>query len=388
MSQQGQNRRSKSLSGTGIAKLAEHSPVKLFHTPGREPFVSFFVKSHWEPWPVKSPEFEHWLSAMCYHATGMVPGRNNLAAAMTTLAGRALYDSPEQIVCVRLAGHGGEIYLDLGNDDWEAVKVTGEGWEIVSEVPVKFRRASGMLPLPQPIAGGSVDDLRSFLNCDDEDQWTLMVSWLVGALRPVGPFPLLILEGNHGSAKTTSAKLLLALVDPNISPLRAEPTSPRDLAIWANNSWCVGLDNLSSMSDWLSDAFCRLSTGGGFSIRALYTDSAEKIFEGARPVLLNGIDVGIDRGDLVDRAIRLELPPIPEERRETEKKLWERFEASRPSILGSLMDAVACALRRSPGIEVPKLPRMADFAAWVCAAEPALGLEEGSFLEEYRQNRR
>jgi len=142
------------------------------------------------------------------------------------------------------------------------------------------------------------------------------------------------------------------------------------------------------MSDWLSDAFCRLSTGGGFSIRALYTDSAEKIFEGARPVLLNGIDVGIDRGDLVDRAIRLELPPIPEERRETEKKLWERFEASRPSILGSLMDAVACALRRSPGIEVPKLPRMADFAAWVCAAEPALGLEEGSFLEEYRQNRR
>ncbi len=213
------------------------------------------------------------------------------------------------------------------------------------------------------------------------------MSWLIGALRPVGPFPLLILEGNHGSAKTMSAKLLLALVDPNISPLRAEPTSPRNLAIWANNSWCVGLDNLSYMSDWLSDAFCRLSTGGGFSIRALYTDSAEKIFEGARPVLLNGIDIGIDRGDLLDRSIRLELPPISEERRETEKKLWERFESSRPSILGSLLDAVACALRRLPGIEAPKLPRMADFATWVCAAEPALGWEEGSFLEAYRQNR-
>ncbi len=156
------NKKETDLSATGLVKLVERTPVKLFHTPGREPFVSFFVNGHWETWPVKSPEFEHWLSSMCHHATGMVPGRNGLAAAITALAGHALYANPQETVYVRLADHDGEIFLDLGNDDWEAVKVTGEGWEIVSDVPVKFRRAAGMLPLPRPITGGSVGDLRSF----------------------------------------------------------------------------------------------------------------------------------------------------------------------------------------------------------------------------------
>lgn len=387
MSEQKQNENNKTLSATGVVKLAEKAAVKLFHTAEREPYVSFYTKRHWETWPVQCPEFEHWLSAMCYHETGLVPGQSILAAAMTALAGHALYGSPEKTVYVRIAEHNEAIYLDLGNDGWEAVKITHKGWEITADVPVKFRRASGMLPLPRPIAGGRMYDLRSFLNCDDEEQWILIVSWLVGAFRPIGPFPLLIFEGNHGSAKTMSAKLLLSLVDPNISPLRAAPTSQRDLAIRANNSWCVGLDNLSSMPHWLSDAFCRLSTGGGFSTRALYTNSGEKIFAGTRPVLINGIDIGIDRGDFLDRSIRLELPPISEERREMEKKLLDRFEASRPFILGNLLDAVACSLRRLPEIEETKLPRMADFATWVCAAEPALGWGEGSFLKAYGRNR-
>jgi hypothetical protein len=181
--------------------------------------------------------------------------------------------------------------------------------------------------------------------------------------------------------------MLRALIDPNQSPLRGEPSNPRDLAISADNSWCLGFDNFSTVRSWLSDALCRISTGGGFATRTLYTDSGEKIFEARCPILLNGIDIVIGRPDLSDRCIFLSLAAITEEERKTEEEVWAQFEAVRPYVLGCLLDAVACALRRLPTVNLPKLPRMADFAKWVSAAEPALGWTEGSFLEAYRQNR-
>jgi hypothetical protein len=360
--------------------------VTLFHTPGREPFASLLIKDHWENHRIKSQGFEDCLSAMCYQRFSAVPSHKAIAEASSTLAGRALHASSKKQVYVRLAGHEDAIYLDLANDSWEAVRITGKGWEVVPHVPVKFIRAPGMEALPRPIDGGTIDDLRSFLNFANEDQFRLAVSWLIGTLRPDSQYPLLILEGTHGSAKSTAAKLLRALVDPNTAPLRGEPHSARDLAISAKNSWCLGFDNLSSVRPWLSDNLCRLSTGGGYATRVLYTDGDEKIFEGTRPILLNGIDLGIERADLLDRAIVLSLAPISEEGRQTETELGARFEAVRPSILGCLLDAVACALRRLPEIKLSRHPRMADFATWVCAAEPALEWSEGSFLESYWRN--
>jgi putative DNA primase/helicase len=370
-----------------ILKLVEKLEVDLFHTPKSEPFARFYTKDHWENWPVRSQTFREWLSAACYRKEGFVPSRTALWEATNTIAGRALYDSREERVHVRLAAHNGTIYLDLCNESWEGVRITKEGWDIVSHPPIKFIRAPSMLALPRPVDNGEIDDLRPFLNLADEDHWKLVVGWLIGALRPDGPFPLLIVEGTHGSAKSTASRFLRGLIDPNTAPLRSPPGTARDLAIAAGNSWCLGFDNLSGVKPWLSDAFCRLSTGSGFSTRALYTDDSEKIFEGMRPVLLNGIDIGIERADLLDRAILVSLYPISEEERETEANLMVRFEAVRASILGGLLDAIVCSLRRSSEIKLSKLPRMADFAIWVCAAEPALRWPEGSFLDAYDRNR-
>jgi hypothetical protein len=374
------------LSATGIVKLAK-ARIKLFHTPVREPFASVWVKDHWESHRTKSQTFEEWLFGMCYQEYGAVPSQNAVAAARSVFAANALFASSEKQVHVRVAGDDRAIYVDLGNDSWEAVKITGEGWEVVPDIPVRFWRPSGIQALPRPKRGGTIDDLRPFLNLGSEHQWILSVSWLIGALRPRGPFPQLILEGPHGSAKSTTARVLRALVDPNTSPLRAEPTNTRDLMISSKNSWCLGFDNLSAISPSTCDALCRLSTGGGFSTRELFSDDGEKIFEGMRPVLLNGIDIGIERTDLLDRAIVLSLPSICEGARKTEAKFWEHFEAVRPFVLGTLFDAVACAVRRLPEVQPVNLPRMADFATWICAAEPALGWTAGTFLEAYRRNR-
>jgi hypothetical protein len=170
------------------------------------------------------------------------------------------------------------------------------------------------------------------------------VGWLLGALHPHGPYPVLILHGEQGSAKTTTEKFFRSLIDPSSALVRSQPHEPRDLIIAASNGFVCAFDNLSSLPDWFSDALCRLSTGGGFSTRALYTDDEEIIFEAKRPIILNGIEELATRGDLLDRAIVVELPRITDERRQTEDSLCVAFERERPRLLGALLDAVSGAL--------------------------------------------
>src|SRR6185437_9835926 len=112
---------------------------------------------------------------------------------------------------------------------------------------------------------------------------------------------------------------------------------------------------------WLSDALCRLATGGGFATRMLHTDNAEMIFEASRPILLNGIPSLTDRPDLADRALTVHLKTIPEDQRRPEDELLAEFEAARPRIIAALCDAVSAAMRNVDKVEFEKLPRMADF---------------------------
>ena len=157
--------------------------------------------------------------------------------------------------------------------------------------------------------------------------------------------------------------------------------------IAARNSWCLAFDNVSHLTWRLSDDLCRLATGGGFSTRQLYTDGEEMLFDATRPLILNGIDAVVRRGDLLDRSLVTFLPVIPEEKRKAEKLFWQRFKEIQPKLLGALLDAVSCALRRLESVKLPVLPRMADFAQWVVASEPALGWADGTFLRAYDLNR-
>ena len=170
------------------------------------------------------------------------------------------------------------------------------------------------------------------------------MGWLVAAFRPRGPYLVLILQGEQGSAKSTGARVCRRLIDPNKAELRSQPREPRDLAIASNNAWALGFDNISRTSHWLSDGLCRLATGGGFSTRTLYSDSDETIFDAQRPILLNGIDSVATRGDLLDRSIMLTLPRLKHHREESE--FWSDFDEARPRILGALLDAVSMALQR------------------------------------------
>jgi hypothetical protein len=351
-------------------------------------YATVETNGHRETYALKSKAFGLWLGRLPFSKDGSVTSRETLASAIRTLEAYALFDCPERTVFVRLAEHQGKIYLDLCDEERQVVEIGKTGWRVLSstECPVSFRRPHGMLAIPAPERDGALAELRMFMNCPGEI-FHLIGGWLIGAVRPRGPYPVLVFHGEQGSAKTTASQLLRSLIDPNLAMARSQPKDPRDLMIAATNGHVCAFDNLSRLPEWFSDALCRLSTGGGFSTRALYSDNEEIIFEATRPVILNGIEELAVRGDLLDRSIIVELPRIEDHHRRPEAALKSAFESARPKLLGALFDAVSGALAAVEMTKIDRLPRMADFATWVTAAEPVLGWQPSTFLRIYDANR-
>jgi hypothetical protein len=368
---------------TQLVKFADE--FAFFHDPQDRPFVRLEINGHIEVWHVESTKFRKLLAQIFYKRAGRTINRNALADAITTLAGRACHDSPEEPVFLRVAPHGENILIDLCDAQWRVVEVTPNGWQILNESPVAFIRTGAMRPLPEPVREGSIDPLWKLLNVTPA-QRPLVVGALLNYFHPDGPYFVLNFVGEQGTAKSCAAKVIRQIIDPSENAVRSPPREERDLIAQAGSNWCVAFDNLSSLPPWLSDALCRLSTGGGHSARALYTDLEEISLAVKRPVILNGIEDVATRPDLAERALQIELDTIPDRQRVSEKELWRKFEAARPLIFSALLDGLVCALRESPTVTLDSLPRMADPALWVTAGEPALGLSRGTFMAVYSQN--
>ncbi len=246
-------------------------------------------------------------------------------------------------------------------------------------------RASPLRRLP-PRARHRRKALQPRLNIHpSDDDFVLAVSWLLACLRGRGPYPLMVIGGEQGTAKSTRSAILKSVIDPNAPSLRALPQQDRDLFIAAKNRHVLAFDNVSGLPTWVSDTLCRIASGVGFATRELYSDQDEDLFEGARPLILNGIEDIVDRPDLAERSLFFICGPIRDEDRRSEDELWAAFDASHPLILGALLDAVATGLKMLPNTRPLKLPRMADFAQWATACEPALW-PSGAFRKAYYCN--
>jgi hypothetical protein len=382
----GQAQTKRTSQADDLTELAQR--VELFYCPEEDAsFASFAVKNHRETHKLNSKAFRHYLAHLYHHQTGKVPNAEALQSTLSCLEGKARFDGEQYQTFLRLAPHNGCFYWDLCNADWEVVEISATGWRVIpaAQAPVRFRRTRGMQALPTPVSGGDLDALKRFVNYPNASAWVLHTAWLVAALRADGRnFPVLIFNGEQGSAKSTASRITRSLIDPNVADLRPKPREDLDLFLAARNGWVCGFDNLSGLQRDFSDSLCRLATGTGFGKRELYSDEGEVLFQVARPVLLNGIDDLAEKADLVDRSIFIELPPIPDEERQDEETLWQEFDAAKPALLGALADAASKALRDLPTVKLDRLPRMADFAKWGVAA--GVG-GEGVFLATYYDNR-
>lgn len=375
--------------GTHAQRLIEiGSQAKLFHDPEGVAWAQVEMGGHKEVYKLRSDSFKQWLKRIYYQKFAGIPSQQSTEGAMHVLEAEAQFNGDAETVYVRYAYANGSIYIDLCDADWRCVKVTPDGWAIQEVPDVMFRRVSKSLPLPAPTSGGSMEDLRPFLNSKiGDNEFTLIKAFLLGCLQPTGSFVHLDLEGEKGAGKSTTTKVLRMLIDPCVGLLLPLPRSEQDLIIAANSSRVLSYDNLSGLSRDMSDAFCRMSTGGGFQTRKFYTNDDEVIIETKKPVIFNGIDSIATKPDLLDRCIVINLQSISDEERKDETAFWEEFERARPSILGALLDAAAAALKNRATVTLESKPRMADFAMWVCAATEKAGLNKEAFLETYGKNR-
>jgi hypothetical protein len=348
--------------------------AQLFKATDSKMWARFQTGGHFECWQIRSRSYRHWIVSQFYQQTGTAPSITAVQSAIEVLEAKAQFNATTSTreVFTRVAGQDGAIYLDLADDAWRAVKISAEGWSVVEAPPVCFRRTSGMLPLPEPVHGGSLRLLDNLVNLGSEENRKLILSWLVCCLNPSGPYPILCFISEQGSGKSVMAKILRMAVDPSRAPIRALPKSLEDLAVAGLHSWALCFDNLSDISDSFSDALCRMATGSGYATRSLYTNDEEALFWATRPIMLNGISEFAARPDLLERSLIVHLPTIPPEKRRTEGAIMAAFDKERPALLGALLDATALVLKNLPCVSLSECPRMADFAQWTAAAAPAI----------------
>lgn len=321
---------------------------------------------------VLGPRLPTWLRLRFREQYQRTPSASAVKAAITALADLASI-ADEVPVWLRSASHDGKVYIDLGDDSGCAVEVDEKDWRLVPFPPVRFIRSNLGLPLPRPRRNGDLDLIRDLLNLPDDASYQLLMTWCVAALMPAGPYPLIAIGGEQGSGKTLLAGMLHDLVDPSRLPLRALPRTERDLYIACSNTHLLVYDNISAMGDWLSDAFCKVATGGGMALRQIFTDDGEVYFRAIKPIILNAIEDVVTRPDLADRAIVLNLPAIPEEKRIDPAAFAARFEACRSEVFGGLLDLMSFALAMMPTMTPERLPRMAGFARIGIAIEGCFG---------------
>jgi len=353
----------------------------LFHDPNGEVFADLIIDGHRETWPIRSMEFRGAYIAYLQKQLDRLVDEGSILAigvrhAMSKNAINNAINEYEtkansnlatrRDVYARIAPHGDDIYIDLCNPNWEAIRITAGGWSIVESPPVRFRRPRGMLPLPYPERGGKIETLRPFFNLKTEADFIVVVGYVLAAMRPYPPYAALNPVGPPGAAKTRLLRLIRRVVDPHTAETTPLPPSGEELFVSARNSHFLAFENVSHLSKKMSDNLCRMATGGSYRGRRRYTNTDENLHKGGRPIAFEGINNVVTEADMLDRLVAIEVERV--ERYQDDKVLDRAFDRARPRILGALLDLLVTGLRGEATVQLTlPAPRMVGFVTWAVA---------------------
>jgi hypothetical protein len=373
--------------------IAEHlisigKTAALWHSPAPDTiaYADVTVENYRHTYRIKGTDFKRWLSRQLYEQTEQAANSEALTSALNVLEGEALFAGAEMNIFTRVACYQGRFYLDLGTSDWSAVEYAADGWRVVQQPPVRFSRSRCSAALPIPTRGGNLMQLFDLINASEEDR-PLILGFLLKCLMPDGTEPILILYGEQGSGKSAAAESLKRLIDPAKPNMLKTVSDVRTIGIFASQNRVILYDNLSHLTPEASDLLCSMATGGGHAERTLCTDNELTVFEFKRPQILTGIDEIATRGDLLDRALTVELETIAGGQYIKESEYRKRFDTMHPSVLGALLDAFCSALSNKAKTPQPVGTRMVDFAHLAISAETYMGFESGTFLTRLLENK-
>jgi hypothetical protein len=302
-----------------------------------------------------------------------------LKMAAGTLSAHAEFSGVSRELHTRAAWHEGVLYYELRPG--KVVRVGPGGWTFEAKPPVLFRRYVNLKALPDPEAGGSLDLLDGLVNLKSERDRRLFKAYLATLPLEHLARPIFNASGAMGSGKTTIGRVAKRTWDPTAP--ETVRFDPRDFLQKAMHAYIVMLDNQNTIPEWASDTLCRLVTGEADSKRRLYTDDEDVIIELRRAVILNGINVPTERGDVLDRSLVVELERIPDAERKTEEQIWERFEEEHAKLLGALFDVLSRAIAFKPSIKLSRRPRLADWGEYAAAVYEVMGWGSETFLNDW-----
>jgi hypothetical protein len=349
-----------------------------------EPYALVEINGRRQLVRVWGTDYKGFLADAAYEECGQVPGSDAISAALNVVEARARRGQ-RLVLWNRVArGLDGAIWLDLG--DGRAVRVTRDGWAVVADPPPLFRHYPHQLPIPEPVHGGNFDEFLALANISDEEQKVLFkVAAAVDLVPDIG-HPMKVFLGLQGSAKTFLAKMYGSVIDPSVTPTLCLVDNVDEMVLAIDRHHVVVFDNVSSLSQRMSDLWCQVITGGAYEKRRLYTDSDAVLMYVRRPLIVTAINLPRAQADLQDRSIIFNLDRIDPSMRRPEAELLAKLGAARPRILGALLDMVAGAMREYDSVDVPMLARMADFTKWGVAVARACGTGEKRFLEALARN--
>ena len=374
----------KESGATTLVRLALESGIELFYDEREEPHARVETKRGRRVVPVGSRLFERVLMQTAWRNLERAPGAEVLHTAARMLGSIACLERDQIRLSVRHARHEGEIWVDLNGA--RAVRVGPRGWTVVETPPILFRAFQHQRPLPDPVQGGDAELVFDFVNLPDDDARTLFVNHLVASLVPDIPVAGLAVHGVQGSAKSSLLRITKRLLDPSGVELRRSAKDATELAQALFHNRVLILDNLSGLPDWMSDALCGAITGDGWAKRALFTNEDDVCFEYQRVIGIAGINLVVERADLLDRCVLLELRHVTRQTRREEREFWSAFEQARPRILGGLLDRLSKAMAAADNLPLQNLQRMADYSRWGAASAQAGGQRPEAFLTAYDRN--
>lgn len=371
-----------------LEAILNRKDVTLFHDEQKDGYISLEINGHQETWACKSRAIKRWLASEVYRTQKKAPGAEVIKSILAVLEGKSRFDGEEVNLQNRIAWKNDELYYDLANKEWQAIKINKNDWEIVDKPPILFKRYSHNKAQTIPAKNGDVKLFLNYINITNSEHRLLLLIFLVACFIPEIPHTMLVVFGAQGSSKSTLSRLARFLVDPSMIEVASFPNSQKELVQALAHHYFLFFDNVSHISEEQSDVLCKAITGGGHTKRELYSDDDDIIYSFKRCIGMNGINLVTTRPDLLERSLLLELQRIEPAERKTEKELYENFAKDLPSILGGVFDVLVKAIQMKPKIEMELKShhRMADWANWGCAISEALGYTKEEFLDAYQNN--
>lgn len=363
------------------------SGAKLFLDQDKTPFARIDTGPKDKSVEIESREFSDIVRGMIYKEYKTTISDSIMKEAASMLRAEAISLGKTYELNHRVAQIGDKVYYNLQNTTDLIVEIDENGWRIVRGVdhPFLFMDGQGIEQVI-PERGGDLRDFLKFVNIKDKDEQMLFLSTLpVRMVRNIDQ-AIIYFHGPAGSAKTTALKMVKNLLDPSVAPISLPIRNEDDLLVSLNKTWVFANDNISEISNRLSDLMCTMATGADRSKRKLYTDSEVSVVRIKNPAYLTGVNVEAYKSDLLSRILLFKTEIINREERRSGTEIEEEFQKAKPYLLGAIFDTLSEAMRLKKEIPQNTQFRMYDFSLWGAACAESLGYSAESFEMALRQS--